>query len=100
MSPKYGFLRTHDWVVPYALKWGMEEVIGMGDLLAQVEEKKINFPKGNVVVLGGREYIEICQEIWPDCLCPLNGRGKIGRQIQWMRDRIEEGNVFHWRSTL
>ena len=94
LSPKHGLVHQHEVIAPYRMGWSHRGCIGMDDLKQQIKDKRINHPRGKLVVLGGQQCVQICQELFPACVTPLRGRGTMGKQISWMRLRIEEGNMF------
>jgi hypothetical protein len=83
LSAKHGLLGLNDELDPYNLKMGEPGSITTTELDGQAEFYGLR--EEQVVVIGGGLYVEACRQIWPDVQAPLEGRGGMGQQRQWMR---------------
>jgi hypothetical protein len=82
LSAKYGLLRLTQVIQPYNLKMGEIGCVIPAQIRSQAEGFGLlnNIP----IILGGRLYTSICEQVWEKCITPLKGRGGLGYQIQWL----------------
>jgi hypothetical protein len=83
LSAKYGLIGINDHIEPYDLKMGEPGSITSTNLWDQVGFAGLYNEK--VTVLGGKLYVGLCRKVWKGLKAPLEGKGGLGKQIQWMR---------------
>jgi len=87
LSAKYGLIGINDVIEPYDKKLGAPFSVAEFSLTTQAEQ--FGLLKAKVTVLGGRKYVGLCRKVWRKGLkAPLEGKGGLGRQIQWMKERM------------
>ena len=95
LSAKYGFLLPDDVTPgPYNVSFNDRKTnpISLKNLSKQTEQKKIDKYK-NVVVLGGKNYVEIAKQVFigKTVLKPLSGCKGIGYMMKKLNDAITSG---------
>jgi hypothetical protein len=78
LSPRHGLLKLTDVVAPY----DVDPEAGLS--AAAVRAQAISdgaFKQGTVVILGGRRFFEVCQEVWDTAEWPLAGAAGLGRMM-------------------
>ncbi len=89
LSALHGLLSLTEEIEPYDLRMGQRGCVQTEDVWEQVIGRGLAYHL--VTALGGRAYTEICRTIWRDrCERPLSGVGGIGKQMQWLRRRIDD----------
>lgn len=83
LSAKYGLVGLSDIIEPYNYRLGRPFAVTEFSLTTQAEQLGLLGQK--VTVLGGRKYVGLCRKVWKKLEAPLEGKGGIGKQIQWMR---------------
>jgi hypothetical protein len=84
ISAKYGLVGLNDVIEPYDKKLGAPFSVTEFSLTDQAELLGLLAKK--VTVLGGKRYVGLCRKVWRKGLkAPLEGKGGLGKQIQWMR---------------
>lgn len=87
LSAKYGLLELDDFINPYDLLMGDDGSVTI-DI---VKEQAINLEiSGNVIVLGGKKYLDFSKKIWKNATCPLSGG--LLHQISWMNQQVDIQN--------
>ncbi|MGV9747871.1 DUF6884 domain-containing protein [Rhodococcus zopfii] len=81
LSARYGLLPLHQLVNPYNLRLGQPGSVTAAQLRAQAEDQAL-LDHPNVVLFGGRDYVELAQQVWPHAHTPLDGASGIGEQQQ------------------
>ena len=95
LSAKYGFLFP-DEVIPenydVTFKDPKTNPISVGELRRQAIKKGLMRYK-EIVVIGGREYVDIAKKVFKGkrIITPLQGLGGIGRMISAMNSAIRAG---------
>lgn len=92
LSAKYGFLLPDDVVPgPYnvSFKDKVTNPISLKDLLKQAKEKKLNKYE-RVIVLGGKNYVKIVEQVFirKAVLNPLSGCKGIGYMMSRLNDAV------------
>ena len=83
LSGKYGLLDLDTVIQPYDVRMGRG--ITPDEIRTQAATRGLL--SDHVIALGGRQYTSICRAIWATCETPLEGRGGLGRQLQWLRSQ-------------
>jgi hypothetical protein len=91
ISAKYGLVGLNDVIEPYDKKLGDPFSVTEFSLTAQAEQ--FGLLKAKVIVLGGKLYIGLCRKVWPKLEAPLEGKGGLGKQIQWMKSQTDGKNA-------
>jgi hypothetical protein len=82
LSAKYGLLRLIQVIRPYNLKMGEPGCVIPAQVKSQAKE--LDLLNDIPIILGGRLYASICEQVWEKCINPLDGKGRLGYQIQWL----------------
>ena len=96
LSAKYGFLFP-DEVIPenynVTFKDPSTNPISVEELRRQAKEKGL-MEYGEVVVIGGRDYVDIVKKVFKGkkIITPLKGYGGIGKMISVMKNAVREGD--------
>ena len=91
LSAKYGLIGINDQIEPYDLKMGEPGSLTVSALSDQAGFGGLFDEK--VTVLGGKLYVGLCRKVWPKLEGPLEGKGGLGKQIQWMRRETDGKNA-------
>jgi hypothetical protein len=92
ISAKYGLVGLNDVIEPYDKKLGAPFSVTEFSLTDQAELLGLLTKK--VKVIGGRRYVGLCRKVWRKGLvAPLEGKGGLGKQIQWMRRQTDGKNA-------
>jgi hypothetical protein len=83
ISAKYGLVGLNDVIEPYNKRLGDPFSVTEFSLATQAEQLGLLAKK--VMVVGGREYAGLCRKVWKRVEAPLEGKGGLGEQIQWMK---------------
>jgi len=87
LSAKYGLVGLNDVIEPYDKKLGAPFSVTEFSLTTQAEQ--FGLLKAKVTVLGGGKYVGLCRKVWRSGLnAPLEGKGGLGKQIAWMKERV------------
>lgn len=81
MSARHGLLNLHTIVEPYNLRLGQPGAITTDQLRDQAADQGL-LDRPDVVLFGGRDYVELAQQVWPHARTPLAGARGIGEQQQ------------------
>ena len=84
LSAKYGILALNDIIATYDIRMGEYNSIKLADIYKQVIDK--NLINKKCIAIGGKNYTNICKQIWQDCITPLAGKGGLGHQISWLNN--------------
>jgi hypothetical protein len=84
LSAKYGLLRLENEIEPYEKRLKSHSDYAAFYELVRGQIAALELEKARPVVLGGRDYRELCDSFWI-CEAPLAGVGGIGQQIQWLK---------------
>jgi hypothetical protein len=88
ISAKYGLVGLNDVIEPYDKRLGAPFSVTEFSLTTQAEQ--FGLLKAKVTVLGGRKYVGLCRKVWRRGLkAPLEDKGGLGKQIQWMRSQTD-----------
>lgn len=79
LSARHGLLALHTMVEPYELRLGQPGSITAAELRAQALSLGL-IDRPEVVLFGGRDYVELAKQVWPCGLTPLAGTAGIGEQ--------------------
>lgn len=95
LSAKYGFLFPNDIVSgPYNVSFNENRtnLITTKELSAQVKEKGMD-SYGQIVILGGKNYVEIAKEVFSskEILTPLSDCKGIGYMMNKLNEAIKKG---------
>jgi len=95
LSAKYGFLFPNDIVPgPYNVSFNDRKTnpITTTELSAQVKEKGLD-SYGRIVILGGKKYVEMANEVFSSklILTPLRDCKRIGYMMGKLNDAIKRG---------
>jgi hypothetical protein len=95
LSAKYGFLFPNDIVpVSYNVSFNDRKTnpITTKELSAQVKEKELD-RYGQIVILGGKNYVEMANEVFSskEILTPLSDCKGIGYMMGKLNDAIKKG---------
>lgn len=87
ISAKYGLVGLADVIEPYDKRLGDPFSVAEFSLTTQAEQLGLLGKK--VTVLAGKDYVRLCRKVWRSGLsAPLAGKGGIGKQMAWMKERI------------
>jgi hypothetical protein len=87
LSAKYGLIGLNDVIEPYDKRLGDPFSVTEFSLTTQAEQ--LGLLGKRVTVLGGRKYVGLCRKVWRRGLeAPLEGKGGLGQQIKWMKERM------------
>ncbi|MEE2061566.1 DUF6884 domain-containing protein [Rhodococcus artemisiae] len=81
LSARFGLMPLHQLVEPYNLRLGQPGAITADQLREQAADQGL-LGHHNVVLLGGRDYTALAQQVWPHAHTPLAGTKGIGEQQQ------------------
>ncbi|WP_404316420.1 DUF6884 domain-containing protein [Prescottella equi] len=81
LSARHGLLPLHRVVAPYDLRLGQPGAVAAPELRDQAAEQSL-LDRPDVVLFGGRDYVELAQQVWPHARIPLAGAAGIGEQQQ------------------
>ncbi|WP_241665907.1 YaaA family protein [Prescottella subtropica] len=81
LSALHGLLPLDRPVTPYNLRLGQPGAITTDTLRAQAAEQNL-LEHPDVVLFGGRDYVDLAHRIWPHARTPLAGTRGIGEQQQ------------------
>ena len=99
LSARHGLLERHDVVEPYDLRMGQRGSVEPAALREQAE--RLGVLDAEVVVLGGRPYVDRALEVWPHALQPLDGCTSTGSQLRRMKygpdPLLEAAEAERWR---
>ena len=95
LSAKYGFLRPDDVIpAPYNVSFNDKRTrpIGIRELLSQAEKQRLNEYE-YFIVLGGKKYVSIVQQIFASeqIQTPLSGCPGIGYMMKRLNEAISKG---------
>ena len=79
LSAKFGLLALDRVIAPYDLRLGQPESITAARLGVQADRQGLR-DHPDVVILAGRDYTRLAQQIWPHARTPLAGTRGIGEQ--------------------
>lgn len=93
LSAKFGFVNLDCLLPPYDLRLGDPGAITAVEATLQLqfshqvmgEPDWLDHPE--VVVLAGRDYVDLSRQLWPDLAAPL--QGGIGQQLSWLKQATE-----------
>jgi hypothetical protein len=88
LSAKYGLLRLIEEIEPYEKRFESHSDYAALYELVRGQVAALGLKNARPVVLGGYDYRELCDSFWV-CQSPLAGVGGIGKQIQWLRQKIK-----------
>lgn len=83
LSAKYGLLALDDRIASYDVHIGQQNAIAFNAIYQQVVDRGLADKK--CIAVGGRDYTGICKRIWKDCITPLEGKGRQGNQLRWLK---------------
>ena len=86
LSARWGLVCLCDLLAPYNTRLGQAGAVDAQVIRRQAEDSHL-LGAGAVTVLGGRDYVALAREVWPEAKAPLEGVGGIGKQLQWLRAR-------------
>lgn len=79
VSALHGLLPLDQFIAPYDLRFGRPGSITAEQLQEQADQQGLlNYP--DVVILAGRDYTRLAQQVWPNARTPLAGTRSIGEQ--------------------
>ncbi|OUS97388.1 DUF6884 domain-containing protein [Rhodococcus sp. NCIMB 12038] len=81
LSARHGLLPLHTVIEPYNLRLGQPGSVTAGQLRVQAAGQGL-LDRRDVVLFGGRDYVDLARQIWPHALTPLTGSAGIGEQQQ------------------
>lgn len=92
LSAKYGLLRLGDWVDSYDLRMGARGSVTAARVLQDARRLGLLGDGRVVVALGGKDYTDVCRQVFGPTRCrtPLDGVGGIGKQLAWMKRQTTE----------
>ncbi|MDJ0345522.1 hypothetical protein QMK19_33800 [Streptomyces sp. H10-C2] len=79
LSAKHGLVELAEWIITYELRAGDPGTVDGEALRKQAHELGIS--GAAVTVLGGRAYVDLAREAFPDLDAPLAGTRGIGEQL-------------------
>ncbi|GHH56082.1 DUF6884 domain-containing protein [Streptomyces candidus] len=79
LSAKHGLVELTEWIITYELRAGDPGTVDGETLRKQAHELGIS--GAAVTVLGGRAYVDLAREAFPDLDAPLAGTRGIGEQL-------------------
>ncbi|MER7316285.1 DUF6884 domain-containing protein [Streptomyces halstedii] len=79
LSAKHGLVELTEWIITYELRAGDPGTVDGETLRRQAHELGIS--GAAVTVLGGRAYVDLAREAFPDLDAPLAGTRGIGEQL-------------------
>lgn len=79
LSALHGLLPLHRIVEPYSLRLGQPKSVTADKLREQAAEQNL-LDRPDVVLFGGRDYVDLALQVWPHARTPLVGTGGIGDQ--------------------
>lgn len=92
LSAKYGLIPGDREVDPYELRLGQPGSVTAATVRAQAEELVLLYRR-RVMVLGGRDYVDLARTVWPEAEAPLAGVGGIGQQMAQLRTWTAEAET-------
>lgn len=87
LSAKYGLLKPNQVIEPYSKTLGDDGCITYWDVKKQAIEYGVL--DRDCIAIGGKRYVNLCKRVWKNILTPLQGKGEIGYQMQWMKNQID-----------
>lgn len=81
LSARHWLLPLHTVIEPYNLRLGQPGAITAGQLREQAADQGL-LDRRDVVLFGGRDYVDLARQVWPHALTPLTGTAGIGEQQQ------------------
>lgn len=79
VSGRHGLLPLDQVIAPYDLRLGQPGSISADHLEDQADQQGL-LGHPNVVILAGRDYTRLSQQVWPHARTPLAGTRGIGEQ--------------------
>jgi hypothetical protein len=79
LSARHGLLDLDEPIDPYELRMGQPGSVTTAAIRRQAE--RLAVASADVVLLGGRAYVERAAPVWPQARTPLAHVGGIGRQL-------------------
>jgi hypothetical protein len=79
LSALHGLVTLDQMLAPYELRAGQAGTVTGETIRAQAEA--LGIAAAEVVVLGGRAYVELARQAWPLAVAPLEGTRGIGEQL-------------------
>lgn len=92
LSARHGLLPLHDVVAPYNLRLGQPGSVTAAQLLDQATVQGLR-DRPDVVLFGGRDYVDLAQQVWPHARTPLTGAAGIGEQQQRLAAIVAAGHL-------
>lgn len=86
ISAKYGLVGLNDVIEPYDKR--LEEPFSVTEFSLTTQAEQLGLLGTKVTVLGGRKYVGLCRKVWKKLEAPLEGKGGLGQQIKWMKERL------------
>ena len=94
LSAKHGILFPGDIVPsPYNVTFNDKSTAPVSEDFVTIQAKRLQSVYERIVVLGGRNYVDICKTAFPSSkiVTPLSGCGGIGTMMSKMKAAIESG---------
>ena len=85
LSGKYGFTRLDQEIASY--NQHISENGAISDSTLKQQARGIKVRGGDVIVLGGKDYVERIRPLWVDCKTPLSGG--LPQQMKWLKAQVE-----------
>lgn len=83
ISALYGLVPLGSRLMAYDTRLGDAGAVNHRGIRAQAKQLDI-LGVERLVVLGGAAYVALAREVWPHAEAPLEGKGGIGAQLQWL----------------
>lgn len=81
LSARHGLLPLHRKIDPYNLRLGQPGAVTAEHLREQAAGQGL-LDHPDVILFGGRDHVELAQQVWPHARTPLSGTRGIGDQQQ------------------
>lgn len=92
LSARHGLLPLHREIAPYDLRLGQPGAVTATTLRQQAGEQGL-LDHPDVVLFGGRAYVELARQVWPHARTPLAGTKGIGEQQQRLAGIVSAGHL-------
>lgn len=83
LSAKYGLIKPDYCLRPYDLRMGDKHCVDADEVREDAEFFGILGEK--MIGLGGKDYIEIMRQVWPEGKFPITGLS-LGHSLSWLKN--------------
>lgn len=83
LSALHGLAPLSARLMAYDTRLGDPDAVTHEEVRAQAEQVGV-LNVERLVVLGGAAYVALARQVWPHAEAPLEGKGGIGKQLQWL----------------